>query len=82
MKTKQTKCCKMDLKLLQVRCLKKTAWNNKLTQLFPDAVTHKEAVTQRCSVKKMFLEILQDLQKNNCAKASFLKMLQAWGMYL
>ena len=32
----------------------------------------KEAVTRRCSVKKMFLEISQNSQKNTCARVSFL----------
>ena len=31
-----------------------------------------EAVVQRCSVKKVFLEISQSSQENNCARASFL----------
>ena len=31
-----------------------------------------EAVVQRCSVKKVFLEILQNSQKNTCVKVSFL----------
>ena len=35
-----------------------------------------EAITQRCSVKKVFLEILQNLQENTCALVSFLKTLQ------
>ena len=30
-----------------------------------------EAVTQRCSVKKAFLEISQNLQENTCARVSF-----------
>ena len=30
-----------------------------------------EAVIQRCSVKKVFLEILQNLQENTCARVSF-----------
>ena len=29
------------------------------------------AVIQRCSVKKVFLEILQNLQQNTCARVSF-----------
>ena len=36
-----------------------------------------EAVTQRCSVKTVFLEISQNSQKNTCARASFLIKLQA-----
>ena len=31
-----------------------------------------EAVARRCSVKKVFLEILQNSQENNCARVSFL----------
>ena len=30
-----------------------------------------EAVTQRCSVKNAFLEILQNSQENSCARVSF-----------
>ena len=36
-----------------------------------------EAVAQRCSVKKVFLEILQNSQENTCARVSFLIKLQA-----
>ena len=36
-----------------------------------------EAVAQRCSINKVFLEILQNLQENTCASASFLIKLQA-----
>ena len=38
-----------------------------------------EGVIQRCSVKKMFLEISQNPQKNTCARASSLTTLQASG---
>ena len=31
-----------------------------------------EAVVQRCSVKKVFLDILQYSQENTCARVSFL----------
>ena len=31
-----------------------------------------EAVVQTCSVKKVFLEISQNLQENTCARVSFL----------
>ena len=30
-----------------------------------------EAVTRKCSVKKVFLEILQNSQENTCARVSF-----------
>ena len=36
-----------------------------------------EAVVQWCSVKKMLLKISQNSQENTCAKAFFLKKLQA-----
>ena len=36
-----------------------------------------EAVTRRCSIKKVFLEISQNSQENSCAKVSFLVKLQA-----
>ena len=35
-----------------------------------------EAVARRCSVKKVFLEISQNLQENTCARFSFLIKLQ------
>ena len=38
-----------------------------------------EAVTQRCSIKKVFLEISQNSQENTCARVSFLIKLQASG---
>ena len=36
-----------------------------------------EAVVQRSSVKKMFLEISQNLQENTCVRVTFLIKLQA-----
>ena len=38
-----------------------------------------KAVTHRCSVKKVFLEISQNSQENNCARVSILVKLQPWG---
>ena len=35
-----------------------------------------EAVAQRCSVKKVFLEISQNSQENTCARVFFLINLQ------
>ena len=35
------------------------------------------AVAQRCSVKKVFLQISQNSQENTCARVSFLIKLQA-----
>ena len=36
-----------------------------------------EAVAERCPVKMMLSEISQNSQENNCARVSFLTMLQA-----
>ena len=36
------------------------------------AINITEAVVQRCSIKKMFLEISQNPQEITCARASFL----------
>ena len=41
-----------------------------------------EAVTRRCSVKKVFLDILQNSQENSCARVSFLIKLQVSGLQL
>ena len=45
------------------------------------SVTNSEAVVQKCSVKKVFLEISQNSQENTCATASFLIKLQALGSF-
>ena len=42
----------------------------------------KETVVQRCSVKKLFLEISQNSQENACARVSFLIKLKASGLQL
>ena len=39
-----------------------------------------EAVVQRCSVKKVFLEISQNSQENTCVRVSFLIKLKALGL--
>ena len=39
--------------------------------------SESEAVSLRCSVKKVFLEILQNSQENTCAKVYFFLKLQA-----
>ena len=38
-----------------------------------------EAIVQRCSVKKVFLEISQNSQEDTCARVSFLIKLQPSG---
>ena len=40
--------------------------------------TDSEAVVQRCSVKKMLLQISQNSQTNNCARVSFLGLQLYW----
>ena len=37
-----------------------------------------EAVAQRCSIKKVLLEIPQNSEENTCTRVSFLIKLQAW----
>ena len=39
-----------------------------------------EAVDQKFSVKKVFLEILQNYQENTFARVSFLIKLQVWAL--
>ena len=41
-----------------------------------------EAVTQKCSVKKVFLKIFQNSKESTCARVSFLTKLQASALYL
>ena len=41
------------------------------------SAVHTEAVIRMCSLKKVFLEILQNSQENNCATDSLLIKLQA-----
>ena len=50
-----------------------------LTFRFSDLLRPRntEAVAQKCSVKKVFLKILQNSQENTCARVSFLIKLQA-----
>ena len=43
---------------------------------------YSEAVVRRWSIKKVFLEISQNLQESICARVSILIKLQAWGQQL
>ena len=45
-----------------------------LFPLFSYLINYSKAVAQRCTVIKMFLEILQNSQENNCVIVSFLIM--------
>ena len=57
---------------------KQGSWNhNKAKQFSQEITERKEAVVQRCSVIKVFLEISQNSQENTCARVSFLIKLQA-----
>ena len=40
--------------------------------LFPSVISTEE-VPQSCSLRKVFLKILQNLQENTCARLSFFK---------
>ena len=46
------------------------------------AFKYTEAVAQRCSVKKVFLEISQNSQENTCARVSFFKKLAGVSLQL
>ena len=54
-------------------------YGQKLASGFPKARLYfiTVAVVRRCSVKKVFLEITQNLQKNTCARVFFFIKLQA-----
>ena len=51
--------------------------NSNFNRAFTYIQPCSEAVAQRCSIKKVFLEISQNPQKNTCTRASFLIKLQA-----
>ena len=50
-------------------------WRRLLAQ---DSSKSTEAVAQRCSVKKVFLEISQNLRENTCTRASIYKVATLW----
>ena len=52
---------------------------NYSTQGLHFSFTRPEAVIQRCSVKMVFLKLVQNLQEITCARDSFLIKLQAFG---
>ena len=47
---------------------------------FYDLQLNPKAVARVCSIKKLFLEISQNSQKNICARVSFLRKLQPLGL--
>ena len=53
---------------------------NKMWLIRWNVFQYVEAVAQRCSVKKVFLEILQNSRENTCARVSCLIKLQASGL--
>ena len=63
-------------------CSIQTEYENIPLEIGPKMIVHKissgpEAVTRKCSIKKVFLETLQNSQENTCARVSFLIKLQA-----
>ena len=54
--------------IFRVKLLKKSSESSKQDDCY---LVLLEAVVQRCSVKKVFLEISQNLQENNCARDFF-----------
>ena len=55
----------------------KTSFKNQSSRVTESVNLITDAVVQRCSVKKVFLKILQNSQENTCARVSFLIKLQA-----
>ena len=53
----------------------------KLREFLNDDKVSSEAVVRRCSLKKVFLEISQNSQKNTCARDSSLIKLQSLQIY-
>ena len=58
-------------------CYSQKAALNDLPVVFLFEDKFPAALAQRCSVKKVFLEISQNSQENTCARASFLIKLKA-----
>ena len=54
--------------------------NHHCTRKIKGSIT--EAVVPRCSIKKVFLEILQNSEENTCARVPFLIKLQASGLQI
>ena len=61
----------------QRRTQKMVDFKVSIIQLAIHSLLVKKAVVQRCSVKKVFLEISQNSQENTCVRVSFLIKLQA-----
>ena len=73
----------LALKMLHICLVISISFISYTKVLFTNFIYHNpshsfclEAVAQRCSVKKVFLQISQNPQENNCARASFLIKLQ------
>ena len=67
---------KFSSEVISGECIKKVSTNRymKIKILSP---FYPELVVQRCSVKKVFLQISQNSQENACARVSFLIKFQA-----
>ena len=55
------------------RCFPKNAFYNRTHVVAASEKLKAEAVIRRCFLKKVFLEILLNLQENTCARVSFLQ---------
>ena len=79
-----TKCCIFFCVIMQSRAVSHQIREGELS-LIPSYIgttkSSKEVVVRKCSVKKVFLEVLQNSKENTCARASFLIKLQ-WGLRL
>ena len=78
-KSFQNQTSQFKLKITQDVIKKEICWYGRLTitQNLSTYIYNSEAVAQKYSVKKMFLEISQNSQENTCARVSFLVNLQA-----
>ena len=73
----------MMMMMAMMNCFCVWFTNEKRLVLFTARTTVEDslkAVVQRCSVKKVLLEISQNSQENTCARVSFLIKLQASGI--
>ena len=62
--------------------IRMTPWPSSNIQNMFKCPHYTDAVIQRCSVKRVLLEILQNLQENTCARISFFIKLHCLGLQL
>ena len=68
--------CKYDINVIINKCVR--VYDLKSNGRYIFFMNSTEAFAQRCSVKKLFLEILQNSQENTCVRVSFFIKLQAY----